>query len=228
MHPIKIFATLMLLSCATISFAQKTPPAADSSKVDERVFTHVEVEAAFPGGQQAWVKFLTRNLHTDVPGKNGAPAGSYTTIVKFVVSKDGTLTNINTETKVGYGMEEEVVRVIEKSGKWIPALQSGRNVNAYRRQPITFLVTDENFDITTQTPYTLFIGVDNEISIDAHKVKPEDLQVTISKGKIKQTAEGKFVVQVTTPGRVTIELYNTKKDKVIGAASFEVVRVADK
>ena len=39
-------------------------------------------------------------------------------------------------------MEEEAVKVIKKGPKWTPALQNGRNVNAYRRQPITFQVQE--------------------------------------------------------------------------------------
>jgi hypothetical protein len=37
-------------------------------------------------------------------------------------------------------MEAEVIRVIKKSGKWIPATMKGKPVKAYRKQPITFIV----------------------------------------------------------------------------------------
>jgi len=40
-------------------------------------------------------------------------------------------------------MEEEAVRVIKKGPKWTPAIQNGRQVNAYRKQPITFQVQSE-------------------------------------------------------------------------------------
>jgi len=40
-------------------------------------------------------------------------------------------------------MEQEAIRVISHSKrKWIPAVQYGHNVNAYRRQPITFLIAN--------------------------------------------------------------------------------------
>jgi protein TonB len=39
-------------------------------------------------------------------------------------------------------MEQESVRAIKKSGKWTPAIQNGRNVTAYKRQPITWLVQE--------------------------------------------------------------------------------------
>ena len=63
-------------------------------------------------------------------------------IVKFIVSKDGSISDVQAESKHGYGMEEEAVKVIRKGPKWTPALQNGRNVNAYRRQPITFVVSE--------------------------------------------------------------------------------------
>ena len=44
------------------------------------------------------------------------------------------------EKKFGYGMEKKVVEIIEKGPRWIPAKQYGKYVNAYRRQPVTFVV----------------------------------------------------------------------------------------
>ena len=110
---------------------------------EDKVFTKVEIEAEYPGGQGAWGNYLRKNLSGDVATQNGATAGTYTVIVKFIVSKDGTISDVTPETSVGYGMEQEAVRVIKKGPKWTPAQQNGRIVNAYRRQPITFLVADE-------------------------------------------------------------------------------------
>ncbi len=67
-------------------------------------------------------------------------SGKYIVIVKFVVSKNGSISEIGCENDPGYGMCQEAVRVIKASQKWTPAIQNGRNVNAYRRQPITFFV----------------------------------------------------------------------------------------
>ncbi|GAB2807301.1 energy transducer TonB [Ferruginibacter profundus] len=106
----------------------------------DSVFSREEIEASFPGGPQAWNEFLKKNLHGDVPSDHGAPNGMYTVVVKFRVTKDGTLADIVTETSPGYGIENEAIRIMKKSPKWIPAKQYGRFVNAYRRQPLTFLV----------------------------------------------------------------------------------------
>ncbi|HAO03760.1 MAG: TonB family protein [Chitinophagaceae bacterium] len=118
----------------------------EAPKVDEdenKIFNKVEVEASYPGGQAKWIQFLKSKLNANEPVDNGAPPGVYQVIVRFIVSKDGTISDVKAETSHGYGMEEEAVRVIKNGPKWTPALQNGRNVNAYRRQPITFQVNEE-------------------------------------------------------------------------------------
>lgn len=110
---------------------------------ENRIFEKVEIEASFKGGESAWRKYLERNLNPNVPIDNGAPEGIYTVYVQFVVSKDGSISDVRPLTNHGYGMEAEAVRVIKKGPSWTPAVQNGRQVNAYRKQPITFQVTSE-------------------------------------------------------------------------------------
>jgi periplasmic protein TonB len=106
---------------------------------EDKILTIVQVEAAYDGD---WNNFVKRNLNAELPAENGAPAGKYTVIVKFVVSKDGSVSDIDCENDPGYGICEEAKRVIKKTKNWVPAIQNGRNVNAYRRQHITFLVEE--------------------------------------------------------------------------------------
>lgn len=103
-------------------------------------FRSVEVDAKFTGD---WKRFLERNLNGDVPVENNAPPGRYSVITEFVVDKEGVVSDIRTLTAHGYGMEAEAVRVIRKSDKWIPAIQNGNPVKAYRKQVITFIVNEE-------------------------------------------------------------------------------------
>ena len=113
-------------------------------KVDEdQIFTKVEKEAEFPGGFPAFKKYLEKNLNSSTPTDNNAPPGTYNVVVRFVVSKDGSISDVQPETTFGFGMEQEAIRVIKKSPHWTPALQNGSNVNAYHRQPITFVVTGD-------------------------------------------------------------------------------------
>ena len=97
-------------------------------------------EAHFPGEEKSWRRFLEKNLNPHVPIKNRAPEGMYMVMVQFVVDKEGSISDIKPLTKFGFGMEEEVIRILKKSPKWVPAIQFGRNVKAYRKQPVTFMV----------------------------------------------------------------------------------------
>jgi protein TonB len=101
----------------------------------------VEKEAHFPGEEKDWRKFLEKNLNPDVPVKNRAPEGTYQVIVQFIVDKEGQVTDIKPLTRFGFGMEEEVLRILKNSPRWTPAFQFGRNVKAYRKQPVTFVVS---------------------------------------------------------------------------------------
>lgn len=119
---------------------------AEVPKVDDdegKVFNKVEIEAEYPGGASAWTKYLKNNLDANTPIDNGATEGTYTVIVRFIVSKDGSISDVVAETKHGYGMEAEAMKIIKKGPKWTPAQQNGRYVNAYRRQPITFVVQEQ-------------------------------------------------------------------------------------
>lgn len=118
-----------------------TIPEIDST--EERIFERVEIEASFPGGDGAWRKYLEQNLNAAVPLQYNAPAGTYTVIVQFVVDKDGKITDIKALTSHGFGMESEVIRFLKKAPRWNPAIQDGRKVKAYRKQPVTFQVIDD-------------------------------------------------------------------------------------
>lgn len=221
MKLLKQFLSAFILLFALNAGAQNER--SDTAIIDGKAYTKVEVEAGYPGGDEAWKKFLIKTLNSEVPGKNHSPAGLFTVIAKFIVTKNGTVDSITAETNNGFGMEEEVIRVIKKSGTWTPAIQNGKPVNAYRRQPITFAVEEDAFNITTQKLYTFYTGTDNELTVDAHKVNPEDLDITVTNGTVKQIAAGKFIVKVNKPGRVIVEVFNTKKNKSLGSASFVVM-----
>ncbi|MEN9524717.1 MAG: hypothetical protein RLZZ256_101, partial [Bacteroidota bacterium] len=113
-------------------------------KVDDNmIFEKVEIEASFPGGEAKWRQYLERNLSSFNPADEGAPAGTYTTYVQFVVDKEGNISDVRALTNHGYGMEDAAMRVIKKGPKWNPAIQNQRQVKAYRKQPITFRVEEQ-------------------------------------------------------------------------------------
>ena len=81
-------------------------------------------------------------MNASIPVDNGASAGKYTVIVKFIVNVDGSIRDVKCENDPGFGICDEAIRVIKKASKWEPAIQNGKKVNAYHKQPITFVIED--------------------------------------------------------------------------------------
>ncbi|WP_431213747.1 energy transducer TonB [Puia sp. P3] len=102
----------------------------------------MEIESQFPDGPAAWLRFLHRNLV--VPNDAIDQNISGQVMVQFIVDEEGNVSNVQAVSgPVGGGLREEAVRVIKKSGKWTAAIQNGRKVKSYKRQPITFAVASE-------------------------------------------------------------------------------------
>ena len=135
----KMITLISILTVSTYSHAQDTSKSIIIS-ADSALFQRVEIEPQFPGGNAAWIKYLQSNLNPEVPINNNAKTGSYNVVIKFIVSKDGSISNLVPVTHFGYGMEEEVIRVLKKGPNWMPGVQNGRKVIAYRSQMVTFFV----------------------------------------------------------------------------------------
>lgn len=117
-----------------------TIPGKDTSG---NMFVAVEIDASYPAGDQAWNRFVASNINPEVPVKKKAPAGTYTVVIQFIVDKDGQLIDFEPLTNHGYGMEDEVIRMLKTSPRWKPAIQDGRKVKAFRRQPVVFQIDEE-------------------------------------------------------------------------------------
>ena len=111
-----------------------------SDNNDETIYTVVDSIATFPGGRNAWNKFIENNLNALVGVENGAKRGTYNVKIKITVTKDGTLKDFVPMTKFKHGFEEEAIRVLKMSPKWIPAKKNGKIVNSSLEQIQTFII----------------------------------------------------------------------------------------
>jgi hypothetical protein len=214
-----IFSLLTIISFPL--FSQKEGPS-DTIMIGDGIFEKVDVEATFSGGEAAWRRYLEQNLDPNVPVEHGAPIGIYTVVVQFIVDKTGAISDIKTLTNFGYGMEQEVVRIIQKGPSWSPASQNNRPVKAYRKQPVTFVIEDDQVDIIMNEKYILYTGTDNTIKISVTKVKKEDLELSLSQGKIMLGDDGNFHLTVNNPGKAILYISSKKRNKEIGSVYFIV------
>jgi periplasmic protein TonB len=103
----------------------------------DKTFTKVEIESEYPGGSAAWLRYLNKNFRYPDDAVNNEIQG--TVVVQFIVDKEGNVSDVNAISgPESGGLREEAVRVIKKSGKWTPAVQNGRQVKSYKKQPIVF------------------------------------------------------------------------------------------
>jgi hypothetical protein len=108
-----------------------------------QVFSKVEIEPEFPGGPMSWKRHLERNQYMAIPEQKGAPAGTYRVVVKFIVDLEGNVSSVEPLTNFGYEMETTIVNLISKGPRWLPAMQNGRKVKAYRQVYVNFVIKEK-------------------------------------------------------------------------------------
>jgi beta-lactamase regulating signal transducer with metallopeptidase domain len=138
-----VFKDAKMIDIPTRKYYEVNLVTTDTIKPDPKniLFTKVEVAPGFPGGEKGWRSYLVQNLNASTPIDNGAPEGQFTTETEFIVDLDGSVSDIKALSKHGFGMEDEVIRLIKNGPKWIPANQNGRQVRAVKKQKVTFVVT---------------------------------------------------------------------------------------
>ncbi|OEK01488.1 hypothetical protein BFP97_08125 [Roseivirga sp. 4D4] len=88
----------------------------------------VEKDASFPGGPKAWSMFLRKNLRYPSAAKQAGIQGQV--LLKFTVSKTGSLEEITMVSSPSHDLTLEALRVLKKSPNWIPATVKGEVVSS--------------------------------------------------------------------------------------------------
>ncbi|MEO8769514.1 MAG: N-acetylmuramoyl-L-alanine amidase [Ferruginibacter sp.] len=114
----------------------------DPDTLPNKVFTKVEQEPEFPGGKDAWQAYLQKNLNPATPVDEGWKPGTYKIVVNFVVDKEGNVSDVSSDDYINSKTAQQCINLIKNGPKWVPAKQNGKIVSAYRKQPITFVVSE--------------------------------------------------------------------------------------
>lgn len=102
----------------------------------EEIFVGAEEGAAFPGGEAALMKYVREHINYPAYEKEADISGRV--LVRFVVEKDGSVSNVEVMKKVSPGIDKEAVRVIQSLPKWTPAKNNGKAVRVWYNMPINF------------------------------------------------------------------------------------------
>lgn len=126
---------------AVILAPEATTPTALEKVVEveakpEAPFVVVEQQPEFPGGTDALRAFLSKQL--TYPRQAASASVSGRVYISFVVNTDGSLTEVQVLKGIGFGCDEEAMRVVQKMPRWRPGKQSGRAVRVKYNLPISF------------------------------------------------------------------------------------------
>lgn len=131
-----LFVILFIAISVDFTFSQKMEELSDV-KITDSIYTIVDEEAEFPGGNVYFLKFIQENLvypegygDIDVVGK---------IYVKFVVSKTGTCTDFRILRGIPGGphFEKATLDLMKKMPNWKPAKMNGKEVDSYFILPIS-------------------------------------------------------------------------------------------
>jgi protein TonB len=106
-------------------------------KTDSAIYYKPEVEATYPGGIAVWYKYLTRTMVYPSAAENNNISGRV--YIQFVVETDGSTHDYVAISGPGE-LRKESIRVIKKSGKWVPATLGGKNVKSYKVQALNYKI----------------------------------------------------------------------------------------
>lgn len=96
----------------------------------------VDQQPSFPGGTNALNTFIVSNLKYPVWAQEKGIQGRV--VVKFIVEKDGSISNVEVDRSVNPGLDNEAMRVVKAMPKWIPGQINGKAVKVECSHPFVF------------------------------------------------------------------------------------------
>ena len=103
---------------------------------EEEIFMVVEDAPEFPGGTQALLDYLRKNIkYPPICRENGIQGR---VLVSFVVNKDGAIVEPQVVKSVNKQLDQEALRVISTMPNWKPGKQRGKPVRVKYTVPVNF------------------------------------------------------------------------------------------
>lgn len=120
------------------AFGTAKTAVADVKTREESIFMHVEQAPEYRGGVQAMAAFLQKNLKYPAPAARAGVQGKV--FVQFTVGSDGKIEDVTALKGIGFGCDEEAVRVVKLMQNWAPGRQAGNPVRVKFTLPIAFQI----------------------------------------------------------------------------------------
>ncbi|HCS22043.1 MAG TPA: hypothetical protein DIW47_16055 [Bacteroidetes bacterium] len=103
---------------------------------EPEIFVVVEEMPEFPGGTDSMTKFIWSNLNYPDSAVRHNIQGKVA--VQFVIDEEGRVTDPKIVKGLGWGCDEEVLRIVKLMPNWTPGKQKGKPVKVRFVLPIRF------------------------------------------------------------------------------------------
>lgn len=130
------FSVIIASLACTQATAQDVQPEAPRPHEAPLSINAIDLMPEFPGGKEALAEYLANNLNYTDSAKNAHINGRVVT--RFVIQGDGNISDIAIVETPGYGLSEEVVRVLKGMPRWKPGKKDGKTVSVYFVLPVFF------------------------------------------------------------------------------------------
>lgn len=142
------------------------PQTGVKNNTEEQVFTVVEEMPEYPGGMSEFMKFIAQNIKYPADALQGKVEGRV--IARFVVCKDGSISDIEIMRSVSPSLDAEAVRVLKLMPKWKPGRQRGRAVPVKFTVPVTFRLEKPKTDAAS--PSVSALPKDVAVFVDGKRI----------------------------------------------------------
>lgn len=126
--------TKVLIMMLTVLFGFSITEAQAQGK--DKVYDIVEVMPQYPGGMPELMQYLAKNIKYPIQAQKKGIEGRVT--VRFIVEKDGSISNVTVVRHIHPLLDKEAVRVIKAMPKWSPGMLNGKPVRVKFNIPVAF------------------------------------------------------------------------------------------
>ncbi len=113
-----------------------------NEKIPDNIFLISTIQPQFPGGRSAMIDFISNTLKYPKGALENKIEGKI--LLKFIIDSIGKVCCVDiVGDPIGYGLEEEAIRIIRAMPLWTPAYLDYKPVSVYYRMPINFKYSEE-------------------------------------------------------------------------------------
>ena len=146
MKKLKLISILLLFSVFTraqndSSITHYLDSLKNPKNENEKIYSSVDQMPLFPGGIAELYKFLNEIKYPKKAKRNGIYGRVY---VSFIVNSEGHVVDAKIIRGLGYGIDEEVLHVINKMPDWEPGKVNDRRVSVQYNLPVNFNLKRSN------------------------------------------------------------------------------------